>query len=104
MRLDRLIQRCRLGIAGMVGLSWLRFARCRAALGHQLTLRLAIYAGNTSLELGQTDQRLVQSKKSTASRRGVAYMRGVRLRSRPLTQAAVSPVGETLRLPHASVH
>jgi hypothetical protein len=58
MRLDRLIQRCHLGIAGLVGLSWLRFARCRAALGHQLTLRLAIYAGNTSLELGQTDQRL----------------------------------------------
>jgi hypothetical protein len=39
-----------------------------------------------------------------ASRRGVAYMRGVRLRSRPLTQAAVSPVGETLRLPHAIGH
>jgi hypothetical protein len=38
------------------------------------------------------------------SRRGVAYMRGVRLRSRPLTQAAVSPVGETLRLPPATVH
>ena len=31
-------------------------------------------------------------------------MRGVRLRSRPLTQAAISPLGETLRLPHATVH
>jgi hypothetical protein len=87
MRLDRLIKRCHLESAGLVVLSWLRFASCRAAIGHQLTLRLAVYAGNTSLELGQTDQRLVQRKKSTASRRGVAYMRGVRLRSRPLTQA-----------------
>jgi hypothetical protein len=44
MRLDRLIQRGYLGIAGLVGLSRLRFASCRAALGHQLTLRLATFA------------------------------------------------------------
>jgi hypothetical protein len=55
MRLDRLIQRCHLGIAGLVGLSWLRFASRRAASGHQLTLRLAVGAGSTSPELGQTD-------------------------------------------------
>jgi hypothetical protein len=67
MGLYRLIQRRRFGNASLVRLSWLRFTSCRAALGHQLTLRLAIYAGNTSLELGQTDQRLVQSNKSTMS-------------------------------------
>jgi hypothetical protein len=55
MRLYRLIQRRRLGSASLVRLSWLRFTSCRAALGHQLTLRLATFAGNTTVELGQMD-------------------------------------------------